>query len=75
MYQFETAQHSALLDPNQGPTALIQGQALTYLLTGLLGAPMIIDPTTLGAKDRPAELPVTILEDLPVRLDIERLVD
>jgi hypothetical protein len=52
MYQFTSpadpgTRHGALLSPAGGnPTALIQVQALTFLGTGLLGSPTIIDPLT-----------------------------
>ena len=48
IFQFEGS-HGAILDPSFGPTAEIQTQSITFLLTGLLDEPTVVNPSTLPA--------------------------
>ncbi len=51
LYQFANAQHGMLIDPSEGPTAEVQGQAVTFDATGLAGAAAatIVNPSTFAA--------------------------
>ncbi len=54
LFQYGEGGHGALLDPGSGPTVAIQTQSVTYLGSGLLGSPTIIDP--LSAKSNKVNL-------------------
>ena len=49
-FQYIDGAHGFLLDPSQGPTVAGQTQAMTFLLGGLQGNPVIIDPFAGAAK-------------------------
>jgi len=49
LFQFDGG-HGALILPTQGPTAAIQTQSLTFLLSALSGTPTVINPFTPPLK-------------------------
>ncbi|PIE91136.1 MAG: hypothetical protein CR997_03175 [Acidobacteria bacterium] len=50
LFQYTDGGHGFLLDPSQGPTVQAQTQAMTFLLQGIQGNPVIIDPFAAKAK-------------------------